>query len=83
VYRSFDKLGFGSRGDKFLDIATTKIAIGKIPKRKKERSALTDFGFQRFERPTLDHRIREGAKSDLPSVKRGSSEGLLWVQISR
>jgi hypothetical protein len=45
VYRSFGKSGFGSRGDKFLDIAIAEIAIGKIPKRKKERSALTVSGF--------------------------------------
>jgi hypothetical protein len=74
VYQSFGKSGFGSRRDKFLDIAIAEIAIGKIPKGKRKRSALTVVGFRGFERPTLDHWIREVAKSDLPSVKRGSRE---------
>jgi hypothetical protein len=73
VYRSFGISGFGSRRDKFLDIAIAEIAIGKSRK-EKERSALTVVGFRGFERPTLDHWIREVAKSDLPSVKRGSRE---------
>jgi hypothetical protein len=83
VYQSFRKSGFGSRGDEFLDIAIDKIVIRKILKRKKERSALTVFGFRGFKRPTLDLRTRESAKSDLLSAKRGSHEDLLWVQIFR
>ena len=66
-----------------FDITTTEIVIRKIPKRKKERSALTVFGFQGFKRPTLDLRTRESAKSNLLSAKRGSHEDLLWVQIFR
>jgi hypothetical protein len=73
---------FGSRGSKFLDIATAEIMIGKIPKGKR-RVSVDCFGVQGFERPTPDHWIREVAKSDLLSAKRGSCESLLWVQISR
>jgi hypothetical protein len=83
VYRSSIKLGYGSRGDEFLDIAIAEIAIRKIPKRKEERSTLTVFEFQGFKRPTLDLRTHESAKSDLLSAKRGSHEDLLWVQIFR
>jgi hypothetical protein len=79
VYQSFSKSGFGSQGDKFLDITTAKIVIGKIPKGKRKRSALTVFGFRGFKRPTLDLRTRKSAKSNLLSVKRGSHESLLWV----
>jgi hypothetical protein len=81
VYRSFGKSGFRSRGDEFLDIVIAEIAIRKILKKKKERSALTIFGFRGFKRPTLDLRTRESVKSDLLSAKRGSHEDLLWVQI--
>jgi hypothetical protein len=81
VYRSFGKLGFGSRGDDFLDIAIIKIVIREIPERKEERSSLTIFGLRGFKRPTLGLRTRESAKSDLRSAKRGSHEDLLWVQI--
>ena len=65
-----------------LDIATAEIAIRKIPKGKGKVS-VECFEFQGFEKPMLGHWIREVAKSDLPSVKRGSRESLLWVQISR
>jgi hypothetical protein len=51
--------------------------------RKRKRLALTVVGFHGFEWPTPDHWIHEFAKSDPLSVKRGSHESLLWVQISR
>jgi hypothetical protein len=51
------------------------------PERKKKRSTLTVVGFRGFERPTLDHWIREVAKSDLPSVKRGSRESCCGCRL--
>jgi hypothetical protein len=53
------------------------------PEKERGKVNIDCFRFQGFKRPTLDHQIREGVKSDLPSAKRGSSESLLWVQISR
>jgi hypothetical protein len=82
VYRSFGKSGFGSR-ETSCSTSRCRNRDRENPEREKERSALTVVGFRGFERPTLDHWIREVAKSDLPSVKRGSRESLLWVQISR
>jgi hypothetical protein len=81
VHRRFGKLGFGNQGNKLLDTVTAEIVIRKSPKEKEEGSALTIFGFRRFERQTLDLQIRESEKSNLLSAKRGSRENLLWVQI--
>jgi len=47
VYWSFGKSGFGSQGDKFLNIAITEILIGKIPKEKGQRWLLSGFGDSR------------------------------------
>jgi hypothetical protein len=81
VCQNFVKSGFGNRWDKLLDTATAEIAIRENPEEEEERSSLTVFRFRGFERPTLELRIRESAKSDLLSAKRGSHENLLWVQI--
>jgi hypothetical protein len=54
-----------------VDIASVEIAIGKIPKGK---VSIDCIGIRGFESPTLDHWPREVAKSDPPSVKRGSGE---------
>jgi hypothetical protein len=82
VYQSFGKSRFGSQGDKFLDIVITEIVIGKILK-EKGKVSVDCFGFWGFKRPMLDHWIREVAKSDLPSEKRGSHKILLWVKIGK
>jgi hypothetical protein len=68
VYQSFDKLGFGSRGDELFDTTTTKIVIRKGPK-EEEGLALTVFGFHRSERQVRDQWIRESAKSDFPKYR--------------
>jgi hypothetical protein len=62
----FRKIGFRESREQVVDTATAEIAIRKSPKEKEEGSALTVFGFRRFERQALDQRIRESAKSDLP-----------------
>jgi hypothetical protein len=54
-----------------VDIASVEIAIGKILKGK---VSIDCIGIQGFKSPTLDHWPHEVAKSDPPSVKRGSGE---------
>jgi hypothetical protein len=69
AHQHFGKSGFKNHGNKWLDTATTEIAIRRSPKEKEERSALTVFGFQRFGDKAPNHRIHKIRKSDLPRYK--------------
>ena len=45
-------------------------------------SDFSNLGFAGLRNKTLDYRIREIAKSDIPKCKGGIPQGYLWVQIS-
>jgi hypothetical protein len=62
----FRNIGFRESREQVVGHRDRRNRDKEKSEREEEGSALTVFGFQRFERQALDQRIRESAKSDFP-----------------